>query len=142
MTLTRLVPMLHVSDVERSLGFYRDHLGFTLVSPESALREYGWAHIRRDGVDLMLAGGLEGGPIRRPGATTSDWPVMFYFYPDDVESLHRALGSRGVDVGELCVTFYRMKEFSLLDPDGHMLTFGQETDEPPTPEEDEAPPSP
>ena len=137
MALTRLTPMLHVADVERSLAFYRDHLGFMLVSPEAALREYGWAHIRRDGVDLMLAGGLEGGPIRRPGDTGADWPVMFYFYPDDVESLHLALGSRGVEVGELCVTFYRMKEFSCLDPDGHMLTFGQETDEPPTPGPDE-----
>ena len=142
MALTRLTPMLHVADVARSWAFYRDALGFTLVSPESALTDWGWAHIRRDGVDLMLAGGLEGGPIRRPGATSADWPVMFYFYPDDVESLHRALGSRGVEVGTLCVTFYRMKEFSLLDPDGHMLTFGQNTDEPPTPEEDEALPSP
>ena len=136
MTLARLTPMLHVADVQRSLGFYRDHLGFTLVSPESALRDFHWAHIRRDGVDLMLAGGLEGGPLRRPGATGADWPVMFYFYPDDVESLHRALGSRGVDVGKLCVTVYRMKEFSCLDPDGHLLTFGQDTNEPPTPDED------
>jgi uncharacterized glyoxalase superfamily protein PhnB len=135
MTLTRLTPMLHVADVDRSLAFYRDNLGFTLVSPESALRDFGWAHIRRDGVDLMLASGLEGSPLRQPGATSADWPVMFYFYPDDVESLHRALASRGVEVGKLCVTFYRMKEFSCLDPDGHMLTFGQETDEPPTSDE-------
>jgi hypothetical protein len=28
-----------------------------------------------------------------------------------------------------------MKEFSLLDPGGHRLTFGQDTDEPPTPDE-------
>jgi uncharacterized glyoxalase superfamily protein PhnB len=135
--LTRLTPMLHVADVPRSLAFYRDALGFTLVSPESAVTEWGWAHIRRDGVDLMLAGGLEGSPIRRPGDTGADWPVTLYFYPDDVESLHLALGSRGVEVGKLSVTFYRMKEFSCLDPDGHMLTFGQETSEPPTPEEDE-----
>src|SRR4029450_3244624 len=119
MALTRLTPMLHVADVERSLAFYRDHLGFSVVSPEGG------------------AGGLAGGPIRRPGDPGAGWPVMFYFYPDDVESLHLALGSRGVEVGELCVTFYRMKEFSCLDPDGHMLTFGQETDEPPTPEPDE-----
>src|SRR4029453_14552822 len=68
MALTRLTPMLHVADVERSLAFYRDHLGFMLVSPEAALREYGWAHIRRDGVDLMLGGGVRGGalpPARR-----------------------------------------------------------------------------
>jgi hypothetical protein len=38
-------------------------------------------------------------------------------------------------VGKLYVTFYRMKEFSLLDPGGHRLTFGQDTDEPPTPDE-------
>jgi uncharacterized glyoxalase superfamily protein PhnB len=142
MTLARLVPMLHVAHVERSLAFYRDRLDFELLSPEAAVKEWRWAHIRLDGVDLMLAGGLEGGPIRRPGATTADWPVMFYFYPDDVVTLHRTLKERGVEVGNLCVTFYRMKEFSCLDPDGHMLTFGQDTAEPPTPEEDEAPPSP
>jgi hypothetical protein len=39
-----------------------------------------------------------------------------------------------VDVGQLRVTVYRMKEFSCLDPDGHMLTFGQDPDEAPTPE--------
>ena len=139
MALTRLVPMLHVVDVDRSLAFYRDRLGFTLLSPESAVKEWGWAHIRRDGVSLMLAGGLTGGPIREKGDTGSDWPVMFYFYPDDVVALHGVLKARGVEVGDLCVTFYRMKEFSCLDPDGHMLTFGQETDEPPTPDEDEAP---
>ena len=131
MALTRLVPMLHVVDVERSLAFYRDRLDFTLLSPEAAVKEWGWAHIRRDGVSLMLAGGLTGGPIREKGDTGSDWPVMFYFYPDDVVALHGVLKARGVEVGDLCVTFYRMKEFSCLDPDGHMLTFGQETDEPP-----------
>ena len=75
MALTRLVPMLHVSDVRRSM--------------------------------------------------------------DDVVGLHRDLAGRGVDVGPLCVTVYHMKEFSCLDPDGHMLTFGQETDEPPTPDDEE-----
>src|SRR4030095_14733674 len=66
---------------------------------------------------------MRGSPIRRPGDTGADWPVTLYFYPDDVESLHLALGSRGVEVGKLSVTFYRMKEFSCLDPDGPMLTF-------------------
>jgi hypothetical protein len=55
----------------------------------------------------------------------------------DVVGLHRELAGRGVNVGSLCVTAYRMKEFSCLDPDGHMLTFGLETDAPPTPDEDE-----
>ena len=45
MALNRLVPMLHVVDVERSLAFYRDLLSFTLLSPESAVKEWRWAHI-------------------------------------------------------------------------------------------------
>ncbi len=60
---------------------------------------------------------------------------MYYFYPDDVVALHGALGRKGIAVGDLCVTFYQMKESSCLDPDGHMLTFGQPTEEPPTPGE-------
>jgi catechol 2,3-dioxygenase-like lactoylglutathione lyase family enzyme len=137
MALARLVPMLHVTDIRRSLGFYRDQLGFQLLSPEPLLDSFGWCHIRCDGVELMLTNGLAGGPIRRPGDRDERWPVMFYFYPDDVVGLHRELTVRGVDVGGLCVTVYQMKEFSILDPDGHMLTFGQGTDEPPTPDEDE-----
>jgi uncharacterized glyoxalase superfamily protein PhnB len=132
MRLSRMVPMLHVSDSERSLAFYREALGFSLASPESVVEEWRWAHIRSGGVELMLAEGLEGGPIREPGATGEDWPAIYYFYPDDVVGLHAGLRARGVAVGDLCVTFYRMKEFSCLDPDGHMLSFGQETDEPAT----------
>jgi len=30
--------------------------------------------------------------------------------------------------------FYGLKEFEMLDPEGHMMIFGQETDEPTTPE--------
>lgn len=52
MTLTRMVSMLHVTDLERSLAFYRDTLGFTLRSPETAVREWGWAHVRSGGVEL------------------------------------------------------------------------------------------
>jgi uncharacterized glyoxalase superfamily protein PhnB len=136
MALTRLVPMLHVSDIEQSLAFYRDGLGFTLRSPESAVREWKWAHLTCDGVELMLAGGRTGGPIRLPSSTGEDWPAMYYFYPDDVAALHGALRAKGLAVGDLSVTFYQMKEFSCLDPDGHMLTFGQGTDEPPTPDDD------
>jgi hypothetical protein len=39
-----------------------------------------------------------------------------------------------LQVSDLRVTFYGMKEFEVRNPDGHILWFGQETDEPPTPE--------
>jgi catechol 2,3-dioxygenase-like lactoylglutathione lyase family enzyme len=100
MAIQRLVPMLHVADIRRSLAFYRGRLGFTMLSAEELVESFGWAHIQRDGVALMLAGGRAGGPIRRPGDRDGRWPVMFYFYPDDVVILHRELAGHGVDVGD------------------------------------------
>ena len=51
----------------------------------------------------------------------------------DVEAVHASVVAAGHDTGELHVTFYGMKEFEMLDPDGHVLVFGQATDEPPSP---------
>jgi uncharacterized glyoxalase superfamily protein PhnB len=60
--------------------------------------------------------------------------VFYYFYPEDVAALHASLVEAGREVTDLVVRFYGMKEFELTDPDGHVLVFGQETDESPTPE--------
>jgi uncharacterized glyoxalase superfamily protein PhnB len=60
------------------------------------------------------------------------WPVICYSYPEDVAALHAEIKHKGFQVSDLRVTFYGMKEFELRDPDGHILWFGQETDERPT----------
>jgi uncharacterized glyoxalase superfamily protein PhnB len=51
-----------------------------------------------------------------------------------VVALHAEAKGKAFQVSDLRVTFYGMKEFEVRDPDGHILWFGQETDEPPTPE--------
>lgn len=58
--------------------------------------------------------------------------ASFYFYPDDVVALHQQLTARGHPAGKLRVTFYHMKEFELIDPDGYQLIFGQDTGEAPS----------
>jgi hypothetical protein len=39
---------------------------------------------------------------------------------------------KGFQVSDLRVMFYGMKGFGVQDADGHILWFGQGTDEPPT----------
>jgi catechol 2,3-dioxygenase-like lactoylglutathione lyase family enzyme len=135
MPVKQLIPMLSVGDVQRSLKFYQDVAGLVRTSPEEAIEEWQWARIESGSVCLMLAGnhcpvsgdepsGLENNPAA----------VNFYFYPDDVVGHHKHLQQLGYEPGDLYVTFYQMKEFSLRDPDGHLLTFGQDTNDPPTPE--------
>ena len=67
-------------------------------------------------------------PDGDPHASTA-WPVIFYFYPEDVAALYDRVRDRGFEPTLLKDTIYGMREFSLQDPDGHMLSFGQDSDE-------------
>jgi len=128
MRLKNLIPMLNVSDIEASLTFYREALFFEVVSDPNAVQEWRWATIRSGETELMLSE-TESPPklIKEvdPQECT-DWPAIFYFYPDDVLQLHAHVTKAGFMPTPLVDTIYGMKEFSLQDPDGHMLSFGQD----------------
>lgn len=128
MTLKQLVPMLNVSDIQRSLQFYRQVAGFEQVSPQEALEKWNWAEIRSGNALLMLS--QEGGGSGTEAEDEATWPSILYFYPEDVEALYQQIKAAGFEVDELGITCYGMKEFSLRDPDGHWLSFGQEAEVP------------
>lgn len=128
MKLQQLVPMLKVSDIHRSLQFYQEVAGFTRVSSAEALEKWNWAEIRSGDVVLMLAQSCDDAAISVVDEDEESWPTIFYFYPDDVETLYEHVKGLGCQVDELCTTFYGMREFSVRDPDGHLLSFGQEVE--------------
>ena len=131
MPLKNLIPMLNVSDIEASLRFYRSALDFDVVSDPAAVSEWRWATIRSGETELMLSE-TETPPAADTGIDphrNTAWPVIFYFYPDDVETLHARVRAAGFTPTELGNTIYGMREFSLTDPDGHVLSFGQDVDE-------------
>ncbi len=131
MKLRQMVPMLNVADIHRSLNFYKEIAGFELISGQEELEQWKWAEIRSGQVVLMLAQSGYLGEKSDPVALEEEsWPAVFYYYPEDVEQIHTHIKALGYEVGELSVTFYGMKEFSLRDPDGHHLTFGQEAEIP------------
>ena len=131
MALKNLIPLLNVSDIEASLEFYRDAFDFAVVSNPAAVKQWGWATIRSGWTEMMLS---QTGSPPRPGPrvnphSSSAGPVIFYFYPDDVARLYAQVIARGFEPSALQDTVYGMREFSLQDPDGHMLSFGQETEQ-------------
>ncbi|HRD78175.1 MAG TPA: VOC family protein [Hyphomicrobiaceae bacterium] len=129
MAWKRLIPMLSVRDLKRTIAFYREELGFELVAsfgdPEPV-----WCHLKRDQTHFMFNAPGESDLEAIP-ARARDFQI-FYIYPDDVTVLHGDLAAKGLSVTPLRITLYGMREFELRDPDGHWLWFGETTTEPPT----------
>ena len=118
--------MLNIKNIEESLQFYKTALNFKVVSDEAAVNEWRWATIRSGDTELMLSE-TESPPTLEKGIDPQEninWPVIFYFYPEDVELLHAHLLDNGYQPTSIINTIYGMKEFSIQDPDGHMLSFG------------------
>ena len=54
MAATKLIPSLGVSDIERSVGFYRTFFGFEVADSYDEGGRMGWCWLRARGADLML----------------------------------------------------------------------------------------
>lgn len=127
--LMNIRPMLAVTDLPRTIAFYRDKLGFSCTST------FGdppvWCTLARDGRELMFNAPPRESVVRDVPQRSKDYQI-FYLNVDDVVSMHAELKGRGVGVTDLRVTVYGMQEFEVRDPDNYWLWFGQESNKPPT----------
>lgn len=126
--MSRLRPMLAVADLQRTMLFYRERLGFTRAGT------FGnppvWAEMARDDIAIMF-NAPPPDDVRRDVPARSRDDAIYYIDVPDVEALHKELLDRGAEPTDLRVTVYGMKEFEVRDPDGIRLWFGQPTEEPP-----------
>ena len=112
-----------VSDVSETADWYRDVLGFRVVTfPDRPPFE--WASLARDNVEIMLQRS-EGyqkpdlDPLRAGGA----WNA--YFYVTDAHALFDAISDEVTVRRAPCQQPYQMIEFEIADPNGYVLVFGQ-----------------
>ena len=123
--LLQVVPFLGVTDMERSVHFYVDSLGFTMKhqwTPEGKLR---WCWLTRGGASIMLQEYLAG---RRPEGVLGQG-VSLCFQCEDAVALYREFRARGIDAKEPEVG-NSMWVTVLSDPDGYKLDFESVTDTP------------
>lgn len=120
-----LVTLVQVFDMQTSVRFYRDVLGFEVVNT-SREEDYGWALMRRDGVELMLNTAYDEGerpPVPDPVRVAAHADTGLFFGCPDVDAAYVWLRERGVAVREPVVSHYRMKQLWLKDPDGYEICF-------------------
>jgi uncharacterized protein (TIGR02246 family) len=116
------VPVFRVASVARSVAWYRDILGFA-ANPFGPPDEPTFAILSRDGVELMLQGGhREAGPPPPP-LPEEGWSA--YIRVADVRKVREALLDRVPDAEPITRKEYGCEEFTLVDPDGHVLAIGE-----------------
>ncbi|HZM10732.1 MAG TPA: VOC family protein [Candidatus Limnocylindrales bacterium] len=123
--LLQVVPFLGVADMDRSVRFYIDNLGFTIKhqwTPEGKLR---WCWLTRGGASLMLQEYLAG---RRPEGVLGQG-VSLCFQCEDAVALYHEFRSRGLEAAEPFVG-NSMWVTVPSDPDGYKLDFESVTDTP------------
>jgi uncharacterized glyoxalase superfamily protein PhnB len=114
---TSLRPMLRTKDLRGTIDFYTRQLGFEVVGFSS---EDGWASLRRDGIELMVASPNAHMPFDAPAFTGS-----LYFNVSDAASLWASVKDAAHVVYPLEDFFYGMREFAINDNNGYVLQFGQ-----------------
>ena len=118
-----LTPMLMSNDVPRSIAFYTEVLGLEVEGRMDSVGKSGFASLVKGRVHLMLAS-----PTYVPAGVRVEgrFPQsVYYFYVDDIEGLHRRAREHGQQPTDIEQRFYDQREFELVDPDGHVLVFGQ-----------------
>lgn len=132
MQLTDVTPNLIVADIDASTAFYRDVLGFTIVTtvPEQSPFVFVW--LQRDGVNVFLnarAAVAEENPAlaARPigGTATLFIALEAPSVDEGVDAMFAAVESRARVVMPLKNQFYGMREFGIEDPDGYVIYFAQ-----------------
>ena len=104
-------PILRVEDMNASLRFYVDKLGFANASWGSD----DFTSVNRDSAGIYLCRGDQG----RGGA----W---IWIGVEDAEKLHDELKARGVAIRLPLTNHSWALEFQAEDPDGNVIRFGSE----------------
>ena len=107
-------PILRVANLQRSLHYYVDVLGFTNA-------EWGgddFTCVSRDGADIYLSEGDQG----QPG-------TWVWIGVSDANTLHTEYKAKGATILHPPENYPWACEMKVEDPDGHVLRFGSDPKE-------------
>lgn len=113
-----LCPLIQVFDMDTSLRFYCDALGFEIVQKAPG---GGWAWLRHGDAELMLNTAYDDGerpPNPDPARLLGHEDTGLFIGCPDVDGAYEELRAKGVEVSKPKVAHYGMKQMYLKDPDG------------------------
>lgn len=115
--LTAIHPKIPMRNKAVTKDYYINQLGFR---PLGTADYDGYLMLQKDTIELHFFEFKELDPKENYG--------QVYIRTDDIENLYQSLLDKQVSIhpaGSLQLKPWGQKEFSLLDPDNNLLTFGQ-----------------
>ena len=128
---TRLTPNLIVSDVEASLRFYEDVLGFDRSMTVPKQSPFAFASVTNGPVKIFFTA--------RSTATKEETQMsdlalgggnIMFIEVVGVDTLHERIAPLVKVVMSLRTQWFGMREFAIQDPDGYVITFAERIAEP------------
>lgn len=125
----RAVPVLQVANVETSMRWYADVLGF---APDTFPKEppYSFAILRRDSAEIMLQCSEHARAEHSFAARNSDpefrWSVYLRIAGAQVLEVAATVGKKAQLLRGPERMFYGLVEFEVCDPDGYRVCVGGE----------------
>jgi glyoxylase I family protein len=121
-----ICPLLQVFDMLTSIAFYRDVLGFEVVSPVPDNDQCDWVLLRLHESELMLNTAYEADdrpPVPEPARIAAHRDTALFFDCPDPDAAYAYLRHKGIAAKEPVVQAYGMKQVYLNDPDGYEICF-------------------
>jgi glyoxylase I family protein len=119
------VTLIEVFDVNRSIEFYRDMLGFEVTQTAGPPDRLGWASLRSGNVELMLNSMIDPDdtppPAPDPARVAAHRDTTLYIGCPDVDGAFEFLRRKGLQLDPPCNTHYGMRQLPFSDPDGYAL---------------------
>lgn len=120
----QISPFFIVSNVDQTIAFYRDKLGFETRFQEPASNPF-FAILGRGGAQLFVKSDKSVSPLPNPKRHPSmRWDA--YVYAPDPDSLAAELTQSGATFSvPLADTHDGLRGFEISDPDGYVIFFGR-----------------
>jgi uncharacterized glyoxalase superfamily protein PhnB len=126
-TFTGLGTNLVVKDFAKSLAFYRDTLGFTVVSALPAAAPHVFAWIQRGGVHVFLndQATVQKDPVLTKRYKPGPGGIAMFVLMTGIDDLYGAIKGKATVTEPIETKAYGSREFTVTDPDGYVITFSE-----------------
>ena len=127
--ISGMTPLIQVYDLQESLHFYCDILGFVVISSDNKGAPQDWCLLRWGEARLMLNTQFEAQhrpPHRDMARKNYHQDTALFFSCDNLDETYELLKTAEIQVKAPIVREYGIKQIYVYDPDGYELCFQAE----------------